>query len=79
MAAHVGAAGDVAEPEPGPAVRSSVQQDLAAVVGEDVAHGDMDGPIVPNWAWAGYIQPLEISTEITDAPLDAWKPPPPIQ
>ncbi len=30
---------------------------------------DMDGPIVPNWAWAGYIQPLEISTEITDALL----------
>ena len=30
---------------------------------------DMDGPIVPNWAWAGYIQPLGISTEITDALL----------
>lgn len=27
---------------------------------------DMDGPIVPNWAWAGYIQPLGISEEITD-------------
>lgn len=27
---------------------------------------DMDGPIVPNWAWAGYIQPLELPTEITD-------------
>lgn len=27
---------------------------------------DMDGPIVPNWAWAGYIQPLGISAEITD-------------
>jgi multiple sugar transport system substrate-binding protein len=30
---------------------------------------DMDGPIVPNWAWAGYIQPLELPTEITDALL----------
>ncbi|WP_024286392.1 extracellular solute-binding protein [Cellulomonas sp. KRMCY2] len=30
---------------------------------------DMDGPIVPNWAWAGYIQPLGISSEITDALL----------
>ncbi|GAB3813572.1 extracellular solute-binding protein [Tessaracoccus terricola] len=30
---------------------------------------DMDGPIVPNWAWAGYIQPLGISTEITDSLL----------
>lgn len=27
---------------------------------------DMDGPIVPNWAWAGYIQPLGISSDITD-------------
>ncbi|MEP7765700.1 extracellular solute-binding protein [Sanguibacter sp. 25GB23B1] len=30
---------------------------------------DMDGPIVPNWAWAGYVQPLGISTEITDSLL----------
>lgn len=30
---------------------------------------DMDGPIVPNWAWAGYIQPLGISSEITDGLL----------
>ena len=30
---------------------------------------DMDGPIVPNWAWAGYIQPLGLPTEITDALL----------
>ena len=30
---------------------------------------DMDGPIVPNWAWAGYIQPLGISADITDALL----------
>ncbi|WP_129337852.1 extracellular solute-binding protein [Cellulomonas endophytica] len=30
---------------------------------------DMDGPIVPNWAWAGYIQPLGIDPAITDALL----------
>ncbi|WP_298457179.1 extracellular solute-binding protein [uncultured Cellulomonas sp.] len=30
---------------------------------------DMDGPIVPNWAWAGYIQPLGISDEIIDSLL----------
>ena len=30
---------------------------------------DMDGPIVPNWAWAGYIQPLELPAEVTDALL----------
>ncbi len=23
---------------------------------------DMDGPVMPNWAWAGYLQPLSIST-----------------
>lgn len=27
---------------------------------------DMDGPIVPNWAWAKYIQPLGLKKEITD-------------
>lgn len=31
---------------------------------------DMDGPIVPNWAWAGYLQPLELPAEITDELLD---------
>lgn len=30
---------------------------------------DMDGPIVPNWAWAGYVQPLDLPTEITDSLL----------
>ncbi|MBT2517337.1 extracellular solute-binding protein [Streptomyces sp. ISL-90] len=27
---------------------------------------DMDGPIMPNWAWAGYLQPLDLPTSITD-------------
>jgi multiple sugar transport system substrate-binding protein len=27
---------------------------------------DMDGPIVSNWAWAGYIQPLELDKALTD-------------
>jgi multiple sugar transport system substrate-binding protein len=27
---------------------------------------DMDGPIVPNWAWAGYIQPLGLDPAVTD-------------
>lgn len=30
---------------------------------------DLDGPIMPNWAWAGYLQPLGISTDITDSLL----------
>ena len=30
---------------------------------------DMDGPIVPNWAWAGYIQPLGLPDEIVDGLL----------
>lgn len=30
---------------------------------------DMDGPIVPNWAWAGYIQPLGIDQGIIDSLL----------
>ncbi|WP_050901841.1 sugar ABC transporter substrate-binding protein [Microbacterium testaceum] len=27
---------------------------------------DLDGPIMPNWAWANYLQPLNISSDITD-------------
>ncbi|GAA1978246.1 extracellular solute-binding protein [Isoptericola halotolerans] len=30
---------------------------------------DMDGPIVPNWAWAGYIQPLDLDPAVTDSLL----------
>ncbi|WP_244666433.1 sugar ABC transporter substrate-binding protein [Myceligenerans indicum] len=30
---------------------------------------DMDGPIVANWAWAGYLQPLEFPAEITGSLL----------
>ena len=30
---------------------------------------DLDGPIMPNWAWAEYLQPLELPTEITDSLL----------
>ena len=25
---------------------------------------DIDGPILPNWAWAGYIQPLDIDESL---------------
>lgn len=41
----------------------------AAAAGDLPCLLDMDGPIVPNWAWAGYIQPLGLSTEITDSLL----------
>ena len=33
---------------------------------------DMDGPIVPNWAWAGYIQPLGLPTR---SPTACCRPP----
>ncbi|MCL3861566.1 extracellular solute-binding protein [Actinotalea sp. K2] len=38
----------------------------AAAAGDLPCLLDMDGPIVPNWAWAGYIQPLGIDPAITD-------------
>lgn len=28
---------------------------------------DVDGPIMPNWAWAGYLQPISISAELEDS------------
>jgi multiple sugar transport system substrate-binding protein len=30
---------------------------------------DMDGPIMPNWAWAGFLQPLGLPSELTDSLL----------
>ena len=27
---------------------------------------DIDGPNMPNWAWAGYIAPLDLPAELTD-------------
>ncbi|TDN91644.1 extracellular solute-binding protein [Microbacterium sp. BK668] len=30
---------------------------------------DLDGPIMPNWAWAGYLQPLDLPEELTDSLL----------
>ncbi|MBB4985207.1 MULTISPECIES: sugar ABC transporter substrate-binding protein [Streptomyces] len=30
---------------------------------------DMDGPIMPNWAWAGYLRPLDLPTSLTDSLL----------
>ena len=41
----------------------------AAAAGDLPCLIDMDGPIMPNWAWGGYLQPLGISTEITDSLL----------
>lgn len=32
---------------------------------------DVDGPITPNWAWAGYLLPLDIPQETLDAMLDS--------
>ncbi|MEZ4632947.1 MAG: extracellular solute-binding protein [Deinococcales bacterium] len=32
---------------------------------------DVDGPITPNWAWAGYLAPLDIPQETLDAMLDS--------
>ncbi len=28
---------------------------------------DVDGPVMPNWAWAGYMQPITISSELEDS------------
>lgn len=28
---------------------------------------DVDGPIMPNWAWAGYLQPISISAELEES------------
>ena len=34
---------------------------------------DVDGPIMPNWAWAGYMQPLSIDSALEDSLLAGAK------
>ena len=34
---------------------------------------DLDGPIMPNWAWAGYLSPLTISQDLQDKVIDSAK------
>lgn len=34
---------------------------------------DLDGPIMPNWAWSGYLAPLDLPAETTDGILDSTK------
>ena len=48
----------------------------AALAGELPDIIDVDGPIMPNWAWAGYLTPLEIDESLLDGflpgPLGMW-------
>lgn len=41
----------------------------AATAGDLPVLLDMDGPVMPNWAWAGYLQPVELPASITDSLL----------
>jgi len=34
---------------------------------------DVDGPIMPNWAWSGYMQPLKISSALESSLIDGAK------
>ena len=38
----------------------------AAVAGNLPDIIDVDGPVMPNWAWAGYLSPLELSPDALD-------------
>ncbi|EAR51811.1 hypothetical protein OG2516_07096 [Oceanicola granulosus HTCC2516] len=43
----------------------------AALAGNLPCILDIDGPVMPNWAWAGYLQPLPISEEAIDGHLES--------
>jgi multiple sugar transport system substrate-binding protein len=45
----------------------------AAVSGDLPCLLDMDAPVVPDWAWAGYVAPLDLPAEKTDPLLDSTK------
>lgn len=43
----------------------------AALAGNLPCILDVDGPVMPNWAWAGYMQPLPISNAALEGHLDS--------
>ncbi|MFW8635692.1 sugar ABC transporter substrate-binding protein [Cribrihabitans pelagius] len=43
----------------------------AALAGNLPCILDVDGPVMPNWAWAGYLQPLPVREEALEGHLDA--------
>ncbi len=43
----------------------------AALAGNLPCILDVDGPVMPNWAWAGYLQPLPIDETAIEGHLDA--------
>ena len=43
----------------------------AALAGNLPCILDVDGPVMPNWAWAGYMQPLPISDAALEGHLDS--------
>lgn len=43
----------------------------AALAGNLPCILDVDGPVMPNWAWAGYLQPLPVSEDAIAGHLDA--------
>ncbi len=43
----------------------------AALAGNLPCILDVDGPVMPNWAWAGYMQPLPVADEAIEGHLDA--------
>ena len=45
----------------------------AATAGDLPCIVDVDGPIMPNWAWAGYMQPLSIDSALEDSLLEGAK------
>lgn len=45
----------------------------AAVSGDLPDILDLDGPIMPNWAWAGYLSPLSVSSDLEGRIIDSAK------
>ena len=45
----------------------------AAVSGDLPDILDLDGPVMPNWAWAGYLAPLQLSSQLESSIIASAK------
>jgi len=59
--------------EPSPRAAPHAPRAAAAVSGALPDILDLDGPVMPNWAWAGYLAPLQLSSQLESSIIASAK------